>query len=358
MELYLSKNITGTGGLKLMLLLSKRFYFTALTIALILAFSITVEAEAKDTPRPKPPKVVVATIDGMEITMEEVEVAVHNLMPLMSFHSFVSERKLKAIQKKALNELINNELIYREAKRAKIETTKKEIDEEIAKLKKKLPEGETIADVLKRSNMSKEELKEELGRGILVIKMNKRKTEAFKEQSTALVTDEFVHEYYKKNLDKFKEPEKIHLRSILLKADPSGGQRVWNAARKKAMEIAERARGGEDFAELAKEFSEDPLAKHGGDMGWAHKGSLFDEIDAAASSLEVGEVSEPAMTIYGYHVLKLEGRKPAVQLEYSEINQKKLKTELLSKKYNRLRREWITGLRNNAKIEYMSDIYK
>jgi parvulin-like peptidyl-prolyl isomerase len=341
-----------------MLFLSKRFYFTALTIALILAFSITGVASAKDTPRPKPPKVVVATVDDLEITMEEVELAVDKLMPLMSFHSFVSERRLKAIQKKALNQLINNELIYKDARRAKIETTKKEVDEEIAKLKKKLPEGETLADVLKRSEMSKKELREELSRGILVIKMNKLKTEAFKEQSTALVTDEFVHDYYNKNLDKFKEPEKVHLRSILFKADPSGGQRVWNATRKKAMEIAERARGGEDFAELAKEFSEDPLAKHGGDMGWAHKGSLFEGIDAAAETLKVGDVSGPVMTIYGYHVLKLEGRKPSVQLKYSEINQEKLKTELLSKEYARLRREWINGLRSNAKIEYLSNIYK
>jgi len=139
-------------------------------------------------------------------------------------------------------------------------------------------------------------------------------------------------------------------------AETARGARVWNEAKKKAMDVIEKARKGEDFAELAKKHSEDPLAKSGGDMGWAHKGSLFDEIDMASAKLKEGEISEPVMTIYGYHVVKLEGRKPSVQLKFSEINQEKLKSELLNKEFRRSKQEWIASLRSKARIEYLGDI--
>ncbi|MBI5468022.1 MAG: peptidylprolyl isomerase, partial [Deltaproteobacteria bacterium] len=280
---------------------------------------------AKTAPVKGTPAEVVLRVDGKEFTRETVDIAVSNLLPMMSYHSSVSEERYKTIQKTAVDSLINNEIIYSKAKNAKDAppVTRKDIDEEVAKLKKRLPKGKTLDSVLKNSKMTMAELREDFKKNIMISRVNKKKNEEVRKQAAANVDEAYLLDYYTKNIDKFKEPDQIHVRSILLKADPSGGQKVWNEVKKKAQEVTDKARSGEDFAALARKISEDPNAKDGGDMGWAHRGSLFPEIDDAAAKMKVGEISDPVMTIYGYHILKLEGVKPSVQKKFDEINKEK-----------------------------------
>ena len=296
---------------------------------------------------------IVVTVNGRKITQEDLDTATNNLMPLVTYHSAVSEERLKGIQKKALDNIINSELIYKYAKENKLDNVdKKEIDQQMKDLKKKLPKGDSLDKVLKRSNLTLEELKDDFKKDIVVARVSKSKSEEFKKKAEQSVDEAFLRDYYKKNLEKFKEPEQIHLRSILIKADPSGGQRVWNESKKKAEEIIKLAKEGKDFGKLAEERSEDPFAKSGGDMGWAHKGSLFPEIDEAAAKLKAGEISGPIMTIYGYHVIKLDGRKPPVQKKFEELNQKKLESELEQKEHKKLWKSWLDGMKTASKVEY------
>ncbi|CAG1065384.1 Foldase protein PrsA 2 [uncultured bacterium] len=297
---------------------------------------------------------VVVTVNGKKITQNDLDTATNNLMPLVTYHNAVSEERLKGIQKKALENIINSELIYKYAKENKLDKVeKKEIDQQVKDLKKKLPKGDSLDKVLKRSNLTIDDLKNDFKQDIVVVRVSKLKTEEFKKKAAESVNEAFLRDYYKKNMDKFKEPEQVHLRSILIKADPSGGQRVWNESRKKAEEISKLAKEGTDFAKLASERSEDPFAKKGGDMGWAHKGSLFPEIEEAAGKLKAGEISGPVMTIYGYHVLKIEGRKPSVQKKFEELNQKNLEHELEEKEFKSLWNGWLDGIRKASKIEYL-----
>lgn len=297
---------------------------------------------------------IVVKVNGKKITQEDLDTATNNLMPLVTYHSAVSEERLKGIQKKALDNIINSELIYKYAKENKLDTVnKKEIDQQVKDLKKRLPKGDSLDKVLKRSNITLEELRDDFKKDIVVARVSKSRSEEFKKKAEQSVDEAFMRDYYKKNLEKFKEPEQIHLRSILVKADPSGGQRVWNESKKKAEEIAKLAKEGKDFGKLAEERSEDPFAKSGGDMGWAHKGSLFPEIEEAAAKLKTGEISAPIMTIYGYHVIKMDGRKPSVQKKFEELNQKKLESELEEKEHKKLWNSWLDGMKKASKIEYL-----
>ena len=302
----------------------------------------------------KPGAEIVAKVNGKKITQEDLDTATNNLMPLVTYHNAVSEERLKGIQKKALEKIINGELMYKYAKDNKIDNVdKKEIDKQVKDLKKRLPKGDTLDKVLKRSNLTLADLRDEFKKDIVVVRVSTAKTEEFKKKAAETVDTAFMRDYYKKNLEKFKEPEQLHLRSILVKADPSGGQKVWNESKKKAEEIVKLAREGKDFAKLAEERSEDPFAKKGGDMGWAHKGSLFQEIEDASAKLKTGEISDPVMTIYGYHVVKIEGRKPPVQKKFEELNLKNLETELEQKEHKQLWNSWLDGLKKASKIEYL-----
>lgn len=344
-----------------MIRFSKRLLLTSAFLALFSPYGFAATA-AKDAPKataanPSPSEIIIARVNGKNITKENLDVATNNLLPLMTYHNAVSGEKMKDIEKKALEKLINNELMYKAAKDLKQDEVKqKEIDDQVKELKKRLPKGETLAKVLKRSNMTEADLKDDFKRDIVVARIARKKGEELRKLSDSNVNEAYMKDYYQKNLNKFKEPEQIHIRTILVKADPSGGQRVWNESLKKAKDALASIKGGQDFAKVAEKTSEDPFAKKGGDMGWAHKGSLLAEIDEATSKLKVGEISDPVATIYGYHIIKLEGRKPPVQKKFEELNKEKLKKELEAKEYKKLWEGWLKGLHDTSKVEILQPL--
>ena len=89
--------------------------------------------------------------------------------------------------------------------------------------------------------------------------------------------------------------------------------------RPKAEEVLKRARSGEDFTKLAKEFSTEPGAKEkGGDLGWFGPGQMVPEFEKAAFALKPGEISDIVETKFGYHIIKLEDRKTETKEGKSE----------------------------------------
>ncbi len=93
--------------------------------------------------------------------------------------------------------------------------------------------------------------------------------------------------------------------------DPGAQERAEEEARKKAEEIKARLEAGEDFAELAREFSDDPVsAENGGDLGWFGRGVMVPEFEEVAFSLEPGEISDPVRTPFGYHIIQVLEKDP------------------------------------------------
>jgi len=321
--------------------------------------SVAFSAENKtdDLPLIRSVKDPVARVNGKEITEENLRVAVNNVMPMLSFHTSVSDRRFRAIRKETLEKLIDNELIYGLAvSRKEDKITDKEFEDGLNELKKRLVPGDTIEKVLKRSNLTMDDFRNEIKYNIIVARIRKATEEKLRKEADAVVTEEYMKKYYNEHLDKFVEPAQLHLRGILIKVDPSASQRVWMKAKKKIFDIAEEARKGADFAELAKKYSQSPGAANGGDMGWAHEGSLLPDIEDTVAKLKVGEISRPVMSIYGFHVFKLEDKKPSRQKKFSELNLKRLKSELVKKEFNTRWDAWLKGLRKNAKIEYLRKI--
>ncbi len=126
----------------------------------------------------------------------------------------------------------------------------------------------------------------------------------------------FFEEQKAKTPERYSQPEQRRVRHILLQlADPKEDA----AVKAKAEAILKRAQGGEDFAKLAKENSQDPgSAQQGGDLGWSERKVFVAPFADAAFSMKEGEIRGPVKTQFGYHILKLEGIQPATAKTFEQ----------------------------------------
>jgi peptidyl-prolyl cis-trans isomerase D len=123
-------------------------------------------------------------------------------------------------------------------------------------------------------------------------------------ESSIEVNEQALKDFYEQVKDRFTSQERRHGRHILITV----GEGVDDAAaRKKAEELTAKAKGGADFAQLAKDNSKDPgSAAQGGDLGWAQRGMFVGPFEDALFAMAVGEIRGPVKSDFGYHVLRLD----------------------------------------------------
>jgi peptidyl-prolyl cis-trans isomerase D len=161
------------------------------------------------------------------------------------------------------------------------------------------------------------------------------------------VTDEAVKDYYDKSITEFQVSSEVHARHILIRQEAGIGDsaEAKETARKKAEEILEKIKAGEDFSEFAKKYSQDTgSANRGGDLGYFGKGVMVRPFEEAAFSLAKGEVSDLVETTYGFHIIKVEDIKEARTLPLEEVAEK-IKKRLVDEKTRRVTREKMVKLR-------------
>lgn len=276
---------------------------------------IAPEAEKKEVEKEPevPEKEVIAIVDGVEITKDE----------------FV-QRLTALVGKSVLEQMIDEILIKQKAKELKIEVKPEEIDEKIDEIKERFSSEEAFRQQLSKSGTTIETLRQQFESQILMEKL------AAKE---AVVTEEEIRDYFYKNKARFAKPEEIKASHILVRTE------------EEANEILSQLRAGADFAELAKEKSTDPSTKDkGGDLGFFSRGKMTPAFEEAAFALQVGEISEVVKTPYGYHIIKVEERRPA-QEPNLELAREEIKETLTQQKIWTKKSTLLQDLKEEAKIE-------
>src|SRR5438093_1359020 len=135
------------------------------------------------------------------------------------------------------------------------------------------------------------------------------------------VPDSAIEKYYRAHPDAYRQEEQVRARHILISTRPAppGGEAK---ARFRADSLLKAIRGGADFADLARRFSQDPgSAVSGGDLGFLPRGRMVKEFSDSAFALRAGQVSQLVKTQYGYHIIKVEERKPAGIRPLSEVKE-------------------------------------
>ena len=133
------------------------------------------------------------------------------------------------------------------------------------------------------------------------------------------ITDEAVQQYYSDHQTDYSKPEQVHARHILFKVSPDNAPEMKEAVRKKAEDVLKKVKAGEDFAGLAKQYSEDSSAEQGGDLGSFSRGKMVPPFEEAAFSLAAGATSEIVESPFGFHIIKVESKEEARTQPLDEV---------------------------------------
>ncbi|WP_277218145.1 peptidylprolyl isomerase [Peptoniphilus vaginalis] len=156
--------------------------------------------------------------------------------------------------------------------------------------------------------------------------------------ATAEVKDEDIKRFYEDNKDAFKQAESADASHILVEEED------------KAREIYEKIKNGGDFEELAKEFSTCPSKEKGGDLGTFTRGQMVKEFEDAVFENEVGTITEPVKTQFGYHIIKINKKNPARELSFDEVKDK-IVEQVRRQKEQEIYNKKITELKDKYEVK-------
>jgi len=284
---------------------------------------------------------VVASVNNEVITWSELRRAIEfdRQEELKGLEGDEREKAIRNFERPVLNELIDLRLQIQEARRLGLDVSPSEVNDAIEDIKKKYSlTHDQLLRSLKAEGLTEEAYRKELSEQILLAKVVNLEV-----KSKIVISDSEIREYYNKNKKNYNK-EKVRIRQIFLKRPGEGSTKdVW----KKAEEIMKRLEAGEDFSELAREFSEDPSSRSGGDLGYVERGSILKEVEDVAFSLKVGEVSRPFWSSRGLHIIKVEDR---IDSGLEDVKEE-IRGVLFQKAFQEVYEEWIGGLRMKAFIE-------
>jgi len=252
------------------------------------------------------------TVNGKPITQQEVDAELMNATQ-GRFNQVPLERQA-AFRKQVLQQLIGKELIYEDAKKSGI-TNSKEYKQEYKKLEKRI--------------------KKELA----VQVWQKKVLDGIK------ITQKELKEYYNKNKDEFRQKESVHARHILVKTEDEA-KKIINQLKSLSGEKLK-----EKFIELAKKDSTGPSAPNGGDLGYFAQGQMVPAFNDKVFSMKKGTITlKPVKTQFGYHIIYLEDKKPAMTRSFDEVKtfiEQRLKLE----KFKKVMKEKMDALQKKAVIK-------
>lgn len=276
---------------------------------------------------------VAATVNGKKIYEDEVEKRFEILKGQYQTNGEMDGNAEKELKESVIDSLINEILITEEAARQNVEVSKEEVNSRIGEVKGNFPDEKSFFKALEENKMNLADFEKEIEKSLVMQKMMDKVMTGIK------VTDEEVKKHYEENKESFVESEQIHSKHILLKDEET------------AKKVLTELKDGSDFAKLASKHSTDPGSKDkGGDLGWMGRDQLVPEFAEAAFNLQIGQLSDPVKSQFGYHIIVVEEKKEATQRSFEDVKGD-IKQILLENKRSEKFQKWIEGLKKEADIK-------
>lgn len=243
---------------------------------------------------------LVAVVNGKEITREDVLKFLNDMGPQVAMQFQSPEGIQRVIQ-----EMVNQELLYFDAVDQRMED-EAEFKEAFEATKKNLLKGYAFNKLVENINADEEEMKE----------------------------------FFQENKSMFSQQETVKASHILVEDE--------DKAKSVLSEISE----GISFEKAAEDYSTCPSKEAGGALGEFGKGQMVPEFEEAAFSMEVGTLSEPVKTQFGYHIIRLDEKNDSQEASFDDVKDQVMQ-QVVAKKQEKTYQDKISGL----KIKYPVEIY-
>jgi peptidyl-prolyl cis-trans isomerase SurA len=247
---------------------------------------------------------IVAVVDDKIILQSELMQFTYSFAIQAGINPENEPDKLEALRAETLTNMINNKVMLVQARLDSIEVSDKDVesylDQQIQQMIARLGSEKRVEEYFGEPiRQVRREFREEIKERLLVERLRETKSREIK------ISRREVEDFYKAHKDSLPTlRESVRLRHILFKVEPT--EMAIAQAKEKAASILGRLRAGEDFAELAKQYSEDPgTASRGGDLGSTKRLTLVPEFEEVAFLLEPGQISDLVRTQFGFHIIQL-----------------------------------------------------
>jgi len=291
-----------------------------------------------------------AVVNGRPITRERLE---------RFFEDYAAEKgrsptsiwtpePLKRLRREALDQLVQQELLWQECERKKLIAPQEEVDKALEVLRGKFKTREAYLRRLERGGFDEKGYAEFVKKQLSIRKLVEREV-----TSGVAVSDAEMHDLYESRPDQFTEPPEAHLRHILIKAEERASAPQRKKARRRAEKVLALARKkGADFAALAKAHSEDGSSASGGDLGFVRPAQMVKPFEDAAFALAPGEISGVVETVYGFHVIQCLERRGGGRIPESAARDQ-LRQAIFAQKAAQALDEKVQALKKTARIEIL-----
>lgn len=280
--------------------------FFVLQTSCLLLVNENSEANTEESTKTAAEADVVATVNGEKISRKDFDRRINVIRRM-------NQEVTRSTEMMVVNQLAMKVLLKQFVKEQNIDVSDNEVQGEVEKIKYFLKANQN------NSEKPLEEILEAQGSSISELEDEVRRTLALSKYLDTVVSDDEKRSYFDANKSAFNG-EKVKASHILIDTTKLETDAELEKARQKIEEIKKEIDNGADFAEMAGKYSTCPSAESGGDIGFfQRKGSIVEEFAIVAFSMEVGEISEPVETQFGYHIIKVTDKEEGKDTNYEDV---------------------------------------
>ncbi len=287
---------------------------------------------------------IVAIVNGAPITLSQINQRVEIIK-----QKYPDSKDLK---KKALDDLIDDDIIYNELKTLGASIDESDVDNAIEQMSEAngVPISSLKSDLKSKGidfNAYRDEIKSEIAKSKLV---------SYKFRSEITITDDDIQRYYIAHKKEFAGVKQANISHILIEVPPDASPEKQKNLLKIARTVVSGIKGGEAFSDVAIKYSDDKYTKKsGGYLGYVQEGSLYPVLDTAIFKAKPGDLIGPIRTPVGYEIILINGFKSSGLLPLNDVKEK-IRNDIYISKLDSALKNWLLTKRQKTIITIYNEL--
>jgi peptidyl-prolyl cis-trans isomerase C len=288
---------------------------------------------------------ILATVNSVPISVDDLTTEISQLKAEMQLRNqFISETRIEDINDQIIENLIDREVLYQQAKLNNIQVRTQWVEEELALLRQRLGGSGRLRAYLNATGMTQNDLQKRLHKGLAIRRL--LRGEAIR---GIRVTESEMQAFFRRYPEYFEKGAQIRARHILISATPSDEESQRATALQRMRNLERDLNAGTPLAVLALEHSACPSRARGGDLGLLTRDQMMPQFAEVVDAIEPGQVSGIVSTDLGYHLIEVVERTPPYRMTYKNVRPK-IERTLRRNKENAAVNAYVARLKKQAKI--------